>query len=206
MLLTQHHSKTLTDLINRSLARTAASISELTGCPAQIGATEMTVCETNTLSDKLNGFSRSEIASVHQSMTGPVSADAFLLLDCKDAARFLELLANEKSLTKQLNESDCEALTETGNLLLNDCAGALGDLFQSQVIFSVPRLKVESLDDLLNRLTTVKEDCRGALVIRVSFVLRDHLLKGRIVMAFGLDSFDRLMQEVERREKLHVEV
>lgn len=205
MLPTKHQRETLTEIINIALSRTAASLSELTGCRALMGATGVAVCETGDLSNELGGFVESEIASVHQSITGSVSGDAFLLLDHGDAARLSELLTKERPLTNQLNESDYEALTEFANLLLDDCVEALGNFLEAQVILSVPRLHLESLDHLLDRLAAGNEERRRALVVRVSFGLRDRLLNGRLVMALRLDSPDLLMP-VERREEAQIEV
>lgn len=206
MMINQQHREPLTEIINTALAHTASSLSDLTDCGVLIDALRVTVSETGDLSKEISGFVGSEIAAVHQTMTGPVSGDAFLLLDHNDAVRLLELLTQEKPLTNQLNESDCEALTEVGNLLLEDCVGALGNLFEAQMIFSVPRLHLESLDRLLDQIAKGKEERRYALVVRVSFGLRDHLLSGCLVMAFGVDSLDPLMRAIERREKLQIEV
>ena len=68
--------------------------------------------------------------------------------------------------TPYLDESAREVLTEVGNILLNACLGMFGNLLHVHVSFSVPRLHLESLDDLVASLMTNGNDRRYALVVR----------------------------------------
>jgi chemotaxis protein CheC len=201
MLTVEQNREALMQIVRGAFSRAAYSLSELTGCPALIEVREMATCEMHDLENELSGFAGSDLASVHQPFIGPVAGEAFLLFDRADAARLSGVLTREEPMTNQLSESDSEALMEVGNLLLDHCVSALGSLSGSQVIFSIPRLHLGSLHHLLDRLAMGKPG--RALVIRVSFELRDHLLNGCAVMLHS-DWPDLLAGTIERREEAEV--
>jgi chemotaxis protein CheC len=103
--------------------------------------------------------------------------------------------------SSRLDESAREVLTEVGNILLNACLGMFGNLLDVRVSFSVPRLHLESLDELLASLSSGDNEPQYALVIYTGFRVRDSSVKGFLVMVLSVASLDRLMHEVEAWEE-----
>ena len=75
-----------------------------------------------------------------------------------------------------------------------------GNLLHVHVSFSVPRLHLESLDDLIASLMTAGNDRRYALVVSTAFKIRDSAVSGFLVMALSVASLDRLLYEVDQWE------
>ena len=142
----------------------------------------------------------SEIATVHQIFSGPVSGDAMLLLDYEGALNLVNLLTGDRMASPHLVASDQEVLTEVGNILLNACLGTFGNLLQVHISFAVPRLHLESLDGLLDSILIGSEELRYALVVFSNFQLRDQEVGGYLVIVLGVASLDRLVQTVEEME------
>jgi chemotaxis protein CheC len=92
-------------------------------------------------------------------------------------------------------------LTEVGNILLNACLGMFGNLLHVRVSFSVPRLHLETLDELLGTFVADDNATRYALVIFTAFRVRDSSVRGFLVMVLSVTSLDRLIQEVEAWEE-----
>jgi chemotaxis protein CheC len=76
-----------------------------------------------------------------------------------------------------------------------------GNMLHVHVSFSVPRLHLESLDELIRSLITDKSELHYALVIYTAFHIRDSAVKGFLVMVLSVASLDRLIQEVEAWEE-----
>ena len=152
------------------------------------------------LPDALSRFLPGEVATVHQIFSGPVPGDAMLLFNYEAAVMLSDLLTENQSRSDSLNTSAREALTEVGNILLNAYLGIFGDLLQVRISFSVPRLHLESLGAFLRSLIIDKEEMWYALVVYTAFRLRDGLIKGYVVMALSVPSFDRLLAELEKWE------
>jgi len=198
--LTDQQKDALSEVINIAFARTAASLSELTGHRVLLDVPKVAIFPIDQLGAALAEFLPAEVATVHQVFTGPVTGDALLLLNYDGAITLADLLTDEKG-SKRLNTSSREVLTEVGNILLNACLGMFGNLLQVHVSFSVPRMHLETLDALLRSLVIGSEGLRYALVVYTAFRMRDGSVKGYLVIALSVASLDRLIQEAERYEE-----
>jgi chemotaxis protein CheC len=198
--LTERQSDALSELINIAFARTGAALSELTGHRVLLSPPEVAVYQTVELGGALAKFVPGEVASVHQVFAGPVAGDAFLLLNYDGAVRLTDLLTDERSVSNYLDETAREVLTEVGNILLNACLGMFGNLLNVRVTFSVPRLNLETLDELIASIVTDKTQMHYALVIYTGFQIRDSSVKGFLVIVLSVASLDRLIQEVNAWE------
>jgi len=199
LVLTDRQNDALAELINIAFSRTGAALSELTGQRVLLSPPSVSIHRTVDLPVALARYIPGEIASIHQVFAGPVAGDALLLLNYDGAMELTNLLIDEP-IPDFLDESAREVLTEVGNILLNACLGMFGNLLQVHVSFSVPRLHLESLDDLVASLLTGGDDRRYALVVSTAFEVRDSAVSGFLVMALSVASLDRLLHEVEEWE------
>ncbi len=198
MLLTEDQKDALTELINIGFARTATSLSDLTGYRVMLEVPQVSIHPISELAPKLATFVQGEIATVQQIFTGPVSGNALLLLNYEGAVTLTDLLTPPGSPnTHRLDASAAEVLTEVGNILLNACLGMFGNLLQIQISFSVPRLHLEALDGLLHSLVIGKEELRYAMVVYTAFHIRESAVDGYMVMILGVASLDCLIQAID---------
>jgi chemotaxis protein CheC len=201
MEMTERQRDAISELINIAFARTGAALSELTGHRVMLDAPEVSVHPTEELPEALDKFIPGEVASIHQVFGGPVAGDALLLLNYDGAVHLTDLLTDGNAPpSSRLDESAREVLTEVGNILLNACLGMFGNLLDVRVSFSVPRLHLDTLDDLLASLTSGDRGPQYALVVYTGFQVRDSSVKGFLVMVLSVTSLDRLMHEVEAWE------
>ena len=197
MKLTERQRDALSELINIAFARTGAALSELTGHRVLLDPPEVAVYRTEELRDALAKFVPGDVASIHQVFGGPVAGDALLLLNYPGALQLTDLLTDGHQPSNFLDESAREVLTEVGNILLNACLGMFGNLLNVRVTFSVPRLHLETLDELIASTTSDKTEMHYALVVYTSFQIRDSSVKGFLVIVLSVSSLDRLIQEVD---------
>lgn len=196
-LLTEDQTDALTELINIGFARTAASLSDLTGSRVLLEAPQVSIHPMHELAEKLATFVRGEVATVQQIFTGPVSGNALLLLNYEGAVLLTDMLApTPGSQVHRLDTSACEVLTEVGNILLNACLSMFGNLLEIQISFSVPRLHLEALDGLLHSLTISKEEMRYAMVVYTAFHLSENAVDGYLVIVLSVVSLERLIEAI----------
>jgi chemotaxis protein CheC len=201
MQMTERQNDALAELINIAFSRTAAALSDLTGHRVVLDVPKVAIYPVSELATRLAEFLPAELASVHQVFTGPLTGDALLLLSYDGAVMLTDLLTDEYVRSRRLNESAREVLTEVGNILLNACLGIFGNLLQVRISFSVPRLHLETLNDMVRSLVIDKEELRYALVVYTAFRVRDSAISGYLVIALSVVSLDRLIQEVEGWEE-----
>jgi chemotaxis protein CheC len=197
MVLTEQQTDALTELINIAFARTGAALSDLTGHRVLLEPPTVALHLTSDLDAELARFVPGEIAWIHQVFDGPVAGDALLLLNYDGAVQLTELLTEETSSSDRLDESAREVLTEVGNILLNACLGVFGNVLRVHVGFSVPRLRLESIDELLIFLKEGQGELRYALVVFTKFQVRDSQVNGFLVLVLNMLAFDRLVRELD---------
>jgi len=200
MYLTEHQNDALTELINIAFSRTAASLSELTGHRVLLDVPNVEIHPINDLSKMLSRFVKGDVATIHQTFAGPVAGDALLLLNYEGALMLTYLLTDEPQ-SNRLDASAKEVLTEVGNILLNACLGMFGNLLKVHLVFSVPRLELESLDGMVSTLVAGKGELHYALVIHTNFRLRDGKVNGYLMIVLGVASLERLIKAVEEWEE-----
>jgi chemotaxis protein CheC len=202
-MLTERQSDALTELINIAFARTAASLSELSGHRVLLNAPGVEVLEMDELPRVLSNSIKEEVVSVHQIFGGPVSGDALLVLNYEGAVRLTDLLCEYRAPSEKLDSSAREALTEVGNILLNACLGVFGNLLQVHVSFTIPRLHLENLDNLVRSITIGIEELRYAVVVSTAFQIKENAVSGYMAIVLGVSSLDRLLRAIEGWEESH---
>jgi chemotaxis protein CheC len=191
----------LIELLNIGFGRAAASLSQLTNQRVLLEVPQVSVHPIAELQAVLWPLIRDEVASVHQIFSGPVAGDALLVLDYAAAGVLKELLTDEAPLPLPMDASAREVLTEVGNILLNACLGTFGNILDVQVSFSVPRLNLDTLQEVLRSLMVKQEGLRYALIVHAGFRLRDNEVTGYLVIVLSVSSLDRLIQAVEEWEQ-----
>jgi chemotaxis protein CheC len=196
--LNDRQTDALAELINIAFSRAASSLSQITGHRVLVEVPKLSVHPMDELSTILENLMGVDIATVHQIFTGSVSGDAFLVLNADGAKTLSHLLTDQQTRGGKLDTSAREVLTEVGNILLNACLGTFGNMLQMRIQFSVPRLHVHELGDMLTSLVIGKEEMRYALVIAAQFKVRDSEVSGYLVIVLGVSSLDLLIKEIEQ--------
>ena len=197
MTLTDDQKDAVTELVNIAFSRTAAALSELTGNRVELNVPEVSAHPIAELLPALSRFVSGDVATVHQIFGGPVSGDAFLLLDIDGASRLVDLLTGAGAPTGQMGTSAKEVLAEVGNILLNACLGVFGDLLQVRFTFAVPRLHMEALGSMLGSLVIDQNELRYALLVGARFRVQASEVTGCMVLALGLTSLELFVQAIE---------
>jgi chemotaxis protein CheC len=198
--LTEKQQDALSELLNMGFARTAVSLSQLTGDRVLLDSPYVSIHPIEILSQELAHFITGEIATVQQIFTGNISGNALLLFNYDGACILSDLiepdlqLKNKESIVLNPNT---EVLTEVGNILLNSCMSVFGNILNIQISFSVPRLYLEALDGLLHSLVIKEQEMRYAMLVYTSFHLKETAVKGYMIMILSVVSLDNLLEAVE---------
>ena len=200
MDLTDNEKDALTELINIGYARAAGALSQLTGHRIRLETPRIAIHPIQELTGLLSNVVNGPVASVTQGFSGPVSGNALLLIDDDAALLLTRLLLAQDRGAKALDSSAREVITEVGNIVLNACLGAFGNLLKVQVTFSVPRLQVESLEQIFHSITVQDRELEHALMVHTRFFVKQGDVTGYLVIVLGVTSLDRLIFEIREWE------
>lgn len=197
MHLTERLVDALSEVINISYGRTADSLSQITGSQVGLDVPRVELRAASELEEALAAVIREEIIGVHQSFGGSLTGDALLVLSRKNALVLANALGGGRDGYGGFGASEREVLLELGNILLNACLGSLGNVLEVVVVFSVPRLHVRSVEELLGSLATPASADRMAMIVCTRFSLIDRDLTGFVVLVLGVTSLERLADAVD---------
>ena len=203
MELNASQTDALTELINIGYARAAAALSELSGHRISLEVPEVAVHPIGEIAGRLQTVIHGEIVSVNQVFSGPISGNAVMLLDRHAAALLNQLLTDRSDSggSAELDGAAREVITEVGNIVLNACLGAFGNLLKVQVSFTVPSLQIESVGRLVQSITIVDKRLEYAMLIHTRFHMRVNNVSGYLVIVLGLTSLETLLQELKKWEE-----
>lgn len=200
MELTASQHDALTELINIGYARAAAVLSDLTGHRISLQVPEVAIHLMPEIRQRLQTVIRGDVASVNQIFSGPINGNAILLLD-REAALLLNSLLTDRAEATELDGAAKEVITEVGNIVLNACLGAFGNLLKVQVTFTVPYLQIETVEKVLRSITIAGDELEYALIIHTRFHMRTSNVSGYLVIILGVTSLETLLQELKKWEE-----
>lgn len=189
----------LTELINIGYARAAAALSELTGHRISLEVPEVAIEHMNEIGEKLNKVVSGEVASVTQGFTGPISGNAMLLLD-QEAALLLNRLLTDRADADTFDAAASEVVTEVGNIVLNACLGAFGNLLKIQVSFSVPTMQMDRIPNVINAVRVSDRELEYALIVHTRFHMKAKNVSGFLIIILGVSSLETLLKELKKWE------
>lgn len=200
MELTISQQDALTELINIGYARAAAALSDLTGHRISLQVPEVAIHSMREIKERLSRVIKGEVASVHQIFSGPIRGNAILLLD-REAALLLNGLLTDRPNAPELDGAAREVITEVGNIVLNACLGAFGNLLKVQVSFTVPYLQIENVHKVLGSITVSGNELEYAMIIHTRFHMRANNVTGYLVIILGVTSLETLLNELTKWEE-----
>lgn len=185
----------LSELFNVGLHRAAASLSEVTGQRIYVAMPKLWVYEISEIETRLRDLMNGELAAVRQVFGGAVAGDAVLLIEQDKAAKLTQLMTSgEAAVGGRLDQSAREVLSEVGNIVLGACLSGFGDMLETPVSFSVPRLTVESLGSLLKSLSSSSStEVQYAVICATRFGLSELEVDGYLIVAVGAASLARML-------------
>jgi len=196
-MMSEGQEDALKEVMNIAFSRAGAALSELTGHRVVLDVPKVSVHPIEDLQSALSGLLEEEVATVHQIFSGPVSGDAFLIMNQAGAVSLVDLLTHGEGKKNCLFESDREVLNEVGNILLNACLGTFGNMLKVRITFAVPRVRLDALDSLLDTLSIEDEEVLYALLFSTDFHLQQSDISGFLVFVLGVTSLDLLLKAVD---------
>jgi hypothetical protein len=83
--------------------------------------------------------------------------------------------------------------------VLGACLSGFGDMLQTPVTFSIPRIHVESLPNVLRSLIVSTDEVQYAVIVATQFRLSELAADGFMIIAVGAKSLARISQALADR-------
>lgn len=176
----------LTEVFNIGVGEAAASLSVMVGEEILLSVPEVDLRTRTGLIAELSTDIPGRTAAISESFSGPLSGEAMLLFPERRGLELVRALLHEDTPLEEITPLERDALVEVGNVLLNACLGALGNLLQVAMEIRVPELVVDTVEAILEGQAT--QMMTDILFLRVRMTLASSSISGHVAIAMDMQS------------------
>lgn len=133
IVLSELERDALTELVNIGGGRAATSLRKLVGKQILLSVPALELITLVAVSRVLVERESDELVAVRQQFTGFFSGRALLILPRSDSLDWVRAVVSDELPAAELA---CDALAETGNIILNGCLGSMANILQQPLTTS----------------------------------------------------------------------
>lgn len=196
-LLSHLHLDALTEIFNVGAGRAASSLSEIVGDEVRLSVPSIEVIKADDIDAKLLEQSSAKFGAVSQRFSGPFDADAVLLFTEENTLEIVRDMMGSQIGLEELAEFEQEAMCELGNIILNACLSSMSDMLGITMDSSLPSYKIESLHDIVHRITDSGDESY-VLLLHIDLAIEKQHTEGHLIFLLSSASLNNLVTQIQR--------
>lgn len=192
IVLSELELDALTELVNLGVANAALSLREMVREEVLLSVPSVEMVTREEAIANLVEGELSRLVAVHQDFEGDIKGRAFLIFPEAKSFELVRAIVGGTLPLENIVELEHEALSETGNILLNGCLGTIANHFGRNLRISLP----EVIHCVGNELFETRHSSAAerVLFIYINFAVQLRDLQGYIAMLLDMPSFVTLKQ------------
>ncbi|PHK93293.1 chemotaxis protein CheX [Pseudoroseomonas rhizosphaerae] len=195
ILLNELERDALTEIVNIGVSRAAASLRRLIGAEVLLSVPSAEVVSRSAAAAMIADRESEPLVTVRQDFAGSFSGRALLILPAANGASLVRAVLGEAVDDEEALALRDETLTETGNLVLNNCLGTMANMLRESLTLSLPDLDHGGPAALFAAGAAGGEEAGGVvLFLYINFSIRNHDIRGYIAMLMDMPSLTMLQQ------------
>ena len=185
----------LTEIVNIGVSRAAASLRTMVGKQVLLSVPAIEVMSQKRAAALVGERESDDLVAVRQSFSGAFDGRALLIFPQASSLELVRAVTGEDMSAAAVAEMEGEALSETGNVILNSCLATMANMLQRSLAMSLPAVvRGESGTLLQDPATSPGAAASDApvLFLYINFTIRERDIRGYIVMLMDLPSLSAL--------------
>lgn len=189
--LTELQRDAFTELVNIGVSKAAASLRKMIGVQVLLSVPAVEIVSRAQAARMIGEREASELVVIQQDFTGAFAGRALLIFPQENGRELVRAVAGEELSADEVAELEDEALTETGNVILNGCLATMANLLQRTLTMSLPEVM---RGDGPRIFRPAGEEGTDSLVLflYINFAVRERDIRGYIAMLMDLPSLESL--------------
>lgn len=180
----------LTEVVNIGVSRAAASLRKMVGQQVLLSVPAVEIVTHKAAAALIGQRESEDLVAVKQDFSGAFSGRALLIFPETRSMELVRAVAGDDVPAEDLSDLEAEALSETGNVILNNCLGTMANMLQRSLKMSLPEVLRGSGNELF---ASPQGDASGlVLFLYINFSVRDRDIRGYIAMLMDLPSLAAL--------------
>lgn len=180
-----------TELVNIGVSKAAASLRKMIGVQVLLSVPAVEIVSRAQAARMIGEREASELVVVQQNFAGAFAGRALLIFPQENGRELVRAVAGEELSEEEVAELEDEALTETGNVILNGCLATMANLLQRTLTMSLPEVMRGDGPRIFRPLGEEATDSL-VLFLYINFAVRERDIRGYIAMLMDLPSLESL--------------
>lgn len=184
--LTELEQDALTEVVNIGVSRAAASLRKMVGHQVLLSVPAVEIVTREKAVTLLGERESNDLVAVQQSFSGAFSGRAMLIFPQENSLALARAVTGDELSPDELLEMEQEALSETGNVILNSCLATMANMLKRPLTMSIPEVRRGAGPSLFGG----SEAASGGLVLflYINFSVQQRDLRGYIAMMMDMPS------------------
>ncbi|WP_300972935.1 chemotaxis protein CheX [Sphingomonas sp. LHG3406-1] len=191
--LSELEKDALTEVVNIGVSRAALSLRKMIGQHVLLSVPSVEVLSFERAAGLLVQQGGDQLVAVRQSFTGAFSGGALLIFPQARSLELVRAVTGPEMSHDEVVDLEEEALTETGNVILNSCLATMANMLKRPLTMSIPQVVKGGGTDLLSQ-PGEEEDVGLVLFLYITFSVRERDLQGYIAMMMNMSSLIALKE------------
>lgn len=180
-----------TELVNIGVSRAAVSLRKMIGVQVLLSVPSVEIVKREIAARLISERESSELVAIHQDFEGAFAGRALLIFPVPNSLELVRAVAGGDLSQDELMEMADEALTETGNVILNACLATMANMLQGSLSMALPKIIRGSGDRIFSRTDDEVEEGH-VLFLYIDFAVQDRNIRGYIAMLMDLPALEKL--------------
>ena len=136
--ITPQFKDALKEIINVGVGRAAGMLNELLNNHIELEVPRVDVIPFSEVEREFCLMGSQSVSAVRLRFKGPITGVSSLVFPTDSAAKLVDILMGEESLSADLDSIKIGTLSEVGNIILNAVMAAFGNLLETRLIYTIP--------------------------------------------------------------------
>ncbi|MEG4271336.1 MULTISPECIES: chemotaxis protein CheC [unclassified Microcoleus] len=197
MKLSSRQLDALQELVNIGIGQAAGVLNDMIDSPIRLQIPYLQILTPIDVAEELEQHLNGEqIAAVQLKFTGSFGGIAQLVFPTNSAALLVTMLTGEEVGTQDLDSVKIGTLSEVGNIVINGVMGAISNVLQQRLNYSIPTYSEGTIASLLISGGLATDTV--VLLAQTSFMIERLHIEGDIILIFNVNSFDTLLTAINQ--------
>jgi len=197
MKLSTRQLDALQELVNIGIGQAAGVLNDMIDSPIRLQIPYLQILSPIDVQEELElHLNGEQIAAVQLKFTGSFGGIAQLVFPTNSAAMLVTMLTGEEVGTHDLDSVKIGTLSEVGNIVINGVMGAISNVLQQRMNYSIPTYSEGTIASLLISGGLATDTV--VLLAQTSFMIERLHIEGDIILIFNVNSFDTLLTAINQ--------
>jgi chemotaxis protein CheC len=183
----------LTEIINIGVSRAAANLRKMVGQQVLLSVPSIDVISQARAARLISEREISQLVAVRQDFKGAFSGRALLIFPHEKSLELLRAVMPDELDGSELVEMEHEALTETGNIILNSCLATMANMLRRPLTMTIPVVIRGDSTTLFEVWNDAPVDA-PVLFLYIDFSVRIRNISGYIAVLMNVSSLVTLKE------------